>query len=340
MLTGIPRHSQEWINITSLSRQRPQPEEVVVESRSFFSSVRMFFPIVVLLLVHASAVFAGPYTEAGIPKDDQSIAGWATGYLNYVRSDGGTAYGDPALALGPAAGGLFDVVSLGEVDPPDDGVAPGEITLTFDEIIIDGAGWDIVVFENAFGSTYPDAVFAELAYVEISTDGTTFARFPSVSNIPYTPGGFFNLDVSECYNLAGKQLQGFGGPFDLSELSDQPEVLSGEVDLNEINYIKIVDIPGYGTQAGTTAGYIDSLGNPIHDNWPTTDSGGFDLDAVGYRHCDGCSTAADDDDAAGNDDSTGDDDDATDDDDDSGDDSPSSDFGGTGNDGNNDGCGS
>ncbi len=229
-------------------------------------------------------VYAGPYTEAGIPKDDPSIVGWATGYLNYSRSDNDNGFNDPTLALGHAVGDSLDVVSLGDVNPPDDGVAPGRITLTFDDSIVDGDGWDIVVFENSFGNAYPSSVFAELAYVEVSTDGVVFARFPAISNIPYSPGGFAFPDVSDCYNLAGKQLQGVGGPFDLSELLETPKVLSGEVDINNINYVRIVDIPGYGTQDGTMTGYVDSLGNPIHDNWPTAGSGGFDLDAVGYIH--------------------------------------------------------
>lgn len=48
------------------------------------------------------------------------------------------------------------------------------------------------------------------------------------------------------------------------------------VDLNEINFVRIVDIPGNGA-------FLDSENRPIFDPWPTTpaDRGGFDLEAVG-----------------------------------------------------------
>ncbi|HPQ70576.1 MAG TPA: hypothetical protein PKW95_15735 [bacterium] len=248
-----------------------------------FSGFMVIPLLFIFLCVRAPIASAGSYTETGIDKDDAAIIGWATGYQDYYRSDGGTAYADPTRALGVAEGVSTLVVSLGDVSPADDSATPGEITLTFDETIGNGDGYDIAVFENGFGS-YPDSVFLELAYVEVSTDGETFARFPSISTIPYNSGGFNYFDVSDCYNLAGKQLAGVGSPFDLEELAGEPEVLSGEVDLQNINYVKIVDIPGYGTQEGATTGYLDSLGNPIHDNWPTGGSGGFDLDAVGYLH--------------------------------------------------------
>ena len=50
--------------------------------------------------------------------------------------------------------------------------------------------------------------------------------------------------------------------------------MAGLVDLNDINYIKIVDIPGSGD-------FFDSEGNPIYDAWVTWGSGGVDLEAVG-----------------------------------------------------------
>jgi hypothetical protein len=51
-------------------------------------------------------------------------------------------------------------------------------------------------------------------------------------------------------------------------------VALGLLDLDNINYVRIVDIPGSGD-------YLDSLGNPIYDAWVTWGSGGVDLDAVG-----------------------------------------------------------
>ncbi|MEM7576170.1 MAG: DUF4465 domain-containing protein [Planctomycetota bacterium] len=53
-------------------------------------------------------------------------------------------------------------------------------------------------------------------------------------------------------------------------MSDDPAVLSGAVDLANIQFIKLVDIPGNGA-------FLDSEGNGILDAWLTTGSGGFDF---------------------------------------------------------------
>ena len=251
-----------------------------------------------LLVCLTATAWAGSYTEAGVPYDDPSIVAWATGYSDYVRSDDDTSYCDPNEALGTAGDSVYDVVSLGDVNPADDSVAPGTITLTFDVTIADGPGADLAVFENPFGNEYPTSVFAEFAFVEVSTDGTTFARFPAISDIPEMSGAFNFIDVSDCYNLAGKQLVGVGGPFDLAELADEPEVQNGYVDLSDINYVRIVDIPGYGTRFTGQDGYTDSRGLPIYDNWPTASSGGFDLDGVAVLNTAG---GDDDDDDSGSD---------------------------------------
>jgi len=172
--------------------------------------------------------------------------------------------------------------------------------------ISDKTGYDFVVFENGFvvNDTNPSIgavagqMFAELAYVEVATDTDYFARFPSVSRTPDPTGEYGSLEVSDIYNLAGKHSNNgiyncTGTPFDLSELSDDPLVLSGEVDLNDIKYIRIVDIPGggYYFDQANTAGYLDpntapaysiyEEDNPIYDAWVTTGSGGFDLEALG-----------------------------------------------------------
>ncbi len=51
-------------------------------------------------------------------------------------------------------------------------------------------------------------------------------------------------------------------------------VRNGLVDLNDIKYVRIVDIPGCGY-------FRDSEGRPIYDAWITWGSGGLDLEAVG-----------------------------------------------------------
>lgn len=100
------------------------------------------------------------------------------------------------------------------------------------------------------------------------------------------------LDPTGIYNLAGKhvnnafefegQLFGssWGTPFDLATLSDNRLVTKGLVDLDEIQFVRVVDIPGNGS-------FLDSFNKPIYDPFPTTSpitSGGFDLEAIGVIH--------------------------------------------------------
>jgi hypothetical protein len=61
-------------------------------------------------------------------------------------------------------------------------------------------------------------------------------------------------------------------------------VLDGTVDLNDIRYVRQVDIPGGGpndANGNITGLFTDSCGNVIFDSWVTWGSGGADLDAVG-----------------------------------------------------------
>ena len=165
--------------------------------------------------------------------------------------------------------------SLGDLDAAQiaAGDAPGCLTVTFPRGIRNGAGADFAVFENGFSLGSPNGLFAELAYVEVSSDGATFVRFPSIStNLAPVQGSppFAGYDMSNVYNLAGKHASGFGTPFNLDDLVAAPEVVGGVVNLNNIQYLKLVDIPGNGS-------YLDSLGNPILDNWLTVGSGGFDF---------------------------------------------------------------
>ena len=55
-----------------------------------------------------------------------------------------------------------------------------------------------------------------------------------------------------------------------SRRGGHPLVIGGAVNLAAIQYARLVDIPGNGS-------YLDSVGNPILDNWMTTGSGGFDF---------------------------------------------------------------
>ncbi len=204
-----------------------------------------------------------------------AFAGWAEEVIDYSPAPGVSPDWTNAVnALGPVNADNFTLVSLGEVT---NGAAPGSITLRMSTPIADKSGPDFVVFENAFGSA--NSVFAELAFVEVSSDGTNFVRFPSISLTPEAvPFWGASIDPRNVFNLAGKHVNSYGKswgtPFDLALVACHADVQSGLVDLQSIEYVRIVDIPGDGT-------YNDSLGNPIYDPYPTMGSGGFDLDAVG-----------------------------------------------------------
>ena len=146
---------------------------------------------------------------------------------------------------------------------------------------MDGPGTDLVVFENPFsfmdqGETF---VFAELGFVEVSTDGLIFARFPTASPLLGPIGNFGvvpELLVDQFQGLAGLHVG--GDPFDFADLAGVPVVQSGLVDLGDIRFVRIRDVIGDGSE-------FDGLGNPIFDPWPSDfPSSGFDLDAVQAAH--------------------------------------------------------
>ena len=219
--------------------------------------------------------------------------GMGTGPLNFADTNVIADPDDPELE----AYGIY-TVSLGELTPNSiiDGVEPGYITLWFEEPIHNVPGADLAVYENGFisgsdqGGYGAGGVFAELAFVEVSSDGDTFARFPSISLTTEAnkPGRYGSMDPSLIYNLAGKHVnsgtRSWGTPFDLSMLANEENVLNGSVDLNNIRFVRIVDVCGIGVYTPEDVSYIgalDSLGNVIYDPYMTTGSGGFDLDAIG-----------------------------------------------------------
>ncbi|MBI2258286.1 MAG: T9SS type A sorting domain-containing protein [Flavobacteriia bacterium] len=172
-----------------------------------------------------------------------------------------TSFGEEENALNKAEGNSMDVVSLG-----DSGVA----ILSFPNGISDGQGYDFAVFENAF-----DDHLLELAFVEVSSNGVYFARFPNRSFIPLDNQltGFEYSNCSYVNNLAGKYRQGYGTPFDLNEIQDTL------IDKNHITHVKIIDV--IGDISGSHTSY-DSEGEIINDPFPTPyPSSGFDLDAIG-----------------------------------------------------------
>lgn len=239
-------------------------------------SIHLLFAGTVLSVSALS--YAGPYSPAAgqpgseaISASSTDIIGWATGYVNYLPGDGvDTTWQQAERALGEAGMSdganspsySTDIVSLGR---------GGEITLTFATPIGNGEGDDFAVFENSFSDT-----FLELAWVEVSSDGDNFFRFPGISLTPSAVGGFGNIDPSNIDGLAGKYRGGYGTGFDLDLWSSvSPELL----DIDSIIAIKIVDIIGDGSELDNYPGVLGGP-NPIYDPYPTTGSAGFDLDAV------------------------------------------------------------
>lgn len=217
--------------------------------------------------------------------------GWATTWTDYVRADGQEGFSDPTLALGPVTGDVFDVLALGDLSAAEigDGKAAGQVTLQFTggiqtQPIRNLPGADFVVFENGTvassdtGGAGVGGVFAELGYVEVSSDGVNFARFPSISQTAGAVGMYGSINPTNVFNLAGKHVNAYGNswgtPFDLADLTGHPSVVSGAVNLAAIRYVRVVDIPGNGT-------YLDSNSHSIYDAWVTFGSGGVDLEAVG-----------------------------------------------------------
>lgn len=214
--------------------------------------------------------FAPPAGETGstaIYKDSSVIVNSAIncivtrGYMNIMDQP----FGFASFGVDEDATGLPnspEVISLGD---------GGEALLTFSTPIYNGLGPDFAVFENSF-----DGNFLELAFVEVSSNGVDFFRFPSVSETQTSVqvGSFENTDCRYVYNLAGKYQAGYGVPFDLEELNG----ISG-LNVGAITHVKVIDVIG---SVDTNFGSLDSQGNLINDPFPTAfPTGGFDLDGVG-----------------------------------------------------------
>lgn len=210
---------------------------------------------------------AGQLGSTALHKDSTQWACWANscsatvGFKNIAnQSLGYVSSGAEADACGEAGEGA--VLSLGDA---------GFAVLQFPYPVRDGAGPDFAVFENAFNDS-----FLELAFVEVSSDGQHFVRFPSFSNSDTATqiGSFGAVDATKIHNLAGKYRYGYGTPFDLEDLKD-----SVGIDLQNITHIRIIDVvgsimPDYARR--------DSRGVIINDPWNTPfNEGGFDLDGIG-----------------------------------------------------------
>jgi len=226
-----------------------------------------------LLASWCGSALAGPFAPAAgqtgstaVARTDPSLVAWASAFSNYQQGTDLTAFTDANEALGPAEGTSTDIVSLGN---------GGRITLSFGGTLFNGAGYDFAVFENSFSDT-----FLELAFVEVSSDGTNFFRFPNFSFTPAPVGAFGAIDPTNIDGYAGKYRQGFGTPFDLDVLKNAPGL-----NVNAVSHVRLVDVLGNGTEFDNyPAGAPFNGPHPIFDPFRTTGSAGFDLDAIGVRY--------------------------------------------------------
>lgn len=212
---------------------------------------------------------AGQIGTTAVHKDSSAIVAWVTscdlipGYVNIADpSLGFVSFGVPTDATGPSNP---LVLSLGD---------SGSAIVSFEGVIFDGPGPDFAVFENSFSDD-----FLELAFVEVSSDGVTFVRFPATCNLQDSVqiGPFGSSDATEINNLAGKYRAQFGTPFDLLELAGHPNL-----DINQISHVKIIDCVG---SLQPDFASHDQYGRRINDPYPSPfSSGGFDLDALGVIH--------------------------------------------------------
>jgi hypothetical protein len=210
----------------------------------------------------ANTTGLGPYPpnppslySTAFESSDPAFIGWATGIV-YTRGEPlVTPSGDPNDVLGNTSGW----VSLGN---------GGMATLTFARPIRNGPGFDFAVFENMWN---------ELGFVEISSNGTDFFRFPSISLTPESPQNYGWPDATALYNLAGKYSGEKGSPFDLDEMVGVSPLLN----VNRVTHVRVVDVIGDISSPDVAH---DSQGHVINEYAGGATSGppaGFDLTRVG-----------------------------------------------------------
>lgn len=227
-----------------------------------------------------------------LPDEDESIeqqpmSRFATQVIDFNPGVGATAQTQRVLG-GPQGLGFYqgslDTISLG---------VNGSITLGFDVTLKDEEGDDFIVFENPFTFVGEDTmVFGELVFIEVSTDGVHFARFPTecTTEQPVPSYAGFQIDNATYFagihpvyaNVETNNINPFiseeagGDAFDLQLLTNHPLVESGLVNLQDIHYLRLIDIHGDGS-------LLDSQGHPIYD--PTGGMiNGADIDAVAIIH--------------------------------------------------------
>jgi hypothetical protein len=234
------------------------------------NKIKLLILAIIICKINSAQIYppaAGMAGSTAMYKDSSAFVNWAT-ECKIIRglqdaaniSFGYTTVGDSSMALGVASSN--GVVSLGD---------GGSAICKFQFPIKDGFGNDFAVFENSF-----DGLFLELAFVEVSSDGINYFRFPShsLTDTLTQVGGFGVVDATKINNLAGKYKIEFGTPFNLSDLPNN--VLLNK---NAITHVKLIDCIG---SINNLFAARDSYGNKINEPWPTPfASSGFDLDAIG-----------------------------------------------------------
>ena len=159
--------------------------------------------------------------------------------------------------MGMAGGGIFNPANL--LGQPDGLVHSlgigGWATVGFDVVITDGPGADLIITENSFFSGSLPGAFAEMVFVEVSSDGVNFARIPNAYYGPaVSPGPFGVINVAMYSGLAGATpgnplatdpldvVDAGGDAIDLADAASDPLVLSGAVDLTAITQLRLVDV--------------------------------------------------------------------------------------------------
>jgi hypothetical protein len=184
----------------------------------------------------APAVFPPVYAEVVVSTRFGPGAGYGQDSLPEV------VLGPPSP--GPSGSGSLDVLSLG---------VGGEIVLGFGaQRVVDGAGPDLVVFENPFiVQGDPRDVFSEPGEVSVSADGVTWVSFPC-DPTRGAEGGCAGTHVVWPYAVATMdplEPEATGGDaFDLAE-----------VGLSEARFVRIRDMSTDGE--GPSAGFdLDAVG--------------------------------------------------------------------------------
>jgi len=252
--------------------------------KKFFIYSFIFVAIILPLKINAQfAPAAGQVGSTAIHKDSSIFIDWAKtciverGYINiedknqtYTQGEltsNRAFFGKDENAVGMPQGAM-DIVSFGD---------GGSAIITFNKPIKNGLGADFAIFSNGFlAQTPPNLFFLELAFVEVSSNGIDYIRFPatSLTQVENQVGTYGQINPEKIHNLASKYIYNYGTPFDLEDLID-----SVNIDIQNVTHIKLIDVIG---SINSNYASYDSQGNIINDPWSTPFwTCGFDLDAVG-----------------------------------------------------------